>query len=501
MYHAQNVAFKSIPLNALPDSAWTYITGKNPNEGEYGIDTLIKRVPWLFRAEGIRAEAIANLPRAYHIGDADGEEVTDADVPIKFNADELLNIIERHLFRYGAAYLYLEKNELGQYMRDGKLRKVRFWHPSSVTPLYSEVDGLVGFERKTGNKTTKYKPEDVIYFWLPNADTEIGPGTPESTAALYAAGVLHNIDRYAESYFGNGAVNPTLLAVEGPEMLPADRERLQSWYRRMLSGVKNAFRLEIATRKVTPVQIGYAPKDLATTELTNSKREDVATATGVPHSLLFSNAANYATAKMDTLNFYDMSIKPRAKLIFSILNERLFNPLGYHLAAHPERLEIYQELQAQSADAVVSLKRGGIMTVKEAREHVNLPPEPDGELHEEMPPPVMAPNAAPEPPPRAQNAPAATDTPEDAANAKSAPLCACGKHSSEADCLTDELKKWEVKARKRIKEGKPEKAADFDSAVIPATLKAAIAGALSELQSVDDVGNVFTHTVLWANYP
>lgn len=142
----------------------------------------------------------------------------------------------------------------------------------------------------------------------------------------------------------------------------------------MLSGVRKAFGIELISGKITATTIGYALKDLATTELSMSKREDVSTALGVPQTLLFSNAANYATASQDDLHFYDKTIKPFAFRLQNALNKQVYQPLGYFLKFHPERMAIYQELKAREASGVVELYTARIVTLNETRERLELPP-------------------------------------------------------------------------------------------------------------------------------
>jgi len=94
----------------------------------------------------------------------------------------------------------------------------------------------------------------------------------------------------------------------------------------------------------------------------------------VPHSLLFSSAANYATARQDDLHFYDKTILPQARRIESALNAQVFAPLGVRLRFAPERLELYQELEAQKADKLAALVNAGILTREEARVELGLNP-------------------------------------------------------------------------------------------------------------------------------
>ena len=48
---------------------------------------------------------------------------------------------------------------------------------------------------------------------------------------------------------------------------------------------------------IHPVRVGEGVGELSDSDLVKEKREDIATALGIPQTILFSQAANYATAK------------------------------------------------------------------------------------------------------------------------------------------------------------------------------------------------------------
>ena len=64
-----------------------------------------------------------------------------------------------------------------------------------------------------------------------------------------------------------------------------------------------------------------------------------------------------------------------------------------------------------------------------------------------------------------------------------------------------DLERWQRKAVKRYTEGKPDKAQEFESEVIPPALAAAIRGALSETVDAADVPAVFRDALAWEGYP
>ncbi|MDX2141390.1 MAG: phage portal protein [Chloroflexota bacterium] len=356
---------KSVSLDGLADAAWTPVIGGTDAPRERLLD-LYEVTPWLYRAVNARADAIASLPVVWT--DAAGTPLTAPPrLPFALDLPYLLNMIEGWLVLYGAAYLFKATNAAR------RVKLLRPLHPASVTPQYDGQRGLIGYERSVGGERVTLGVDEVVQIALPARRAELGHDTPPARAALMAAGMLRAADTFGDQYFQHGAMMPTLITVEG--MPPAqEMEKLQSWAQRAMGGVRNAFRA-LALRanvSVQPLSGNVELGKLALPELTDKKREDIATALGVPHSLLFSSAANYATARQDDLHFYDKTILPQARRIESALNAQVFAPLGVRLRFAPERLELYQELEAQKADKLAVLVNAGILTREEARAELGV---------------------------------------------------------------------------------------------------------------------------------
>ena len=140
--------------------------------------------------------------------------------------------------------------------------------------------------------------------------------------AADAAGLIYNADQFGKGFFERGAIPAVLLSVAGN---PSEMEmqRLGDRWKRMLGGVQRAWETFVVRGEVQPQVVGQPIKDLAMPELTDSKRQDIATALGVPHSLVASDAANYATAQADRLNLYDFTILPEATLVARMINTQV----------------------------------------------------------------------------------------------------------------------------------------------------------------------------------
>lgn len=338
---------KSVPLDQLPEEAWRIIAGEETLDTNVISGDILQHyaaVAFLYRCVQVRAGALAGLPWAVLRGDDVMWESADDKVPapLAFLAElpELLFRSEMALCLFGRAFWYKERNRV-------RVLGLRWLTPYYVTPIWHEVDGLLRFDRTVNGAIVPLAVEDVVYLRLPGQHETL-PDVPPSRAALAAAGVLKNVDTFAEHFFGRGAIKGTLLTVDG-NPAPQEKEKLKAWWQRFFAGVKSAWNTEVISAKVTPVTVGEGIQELSSTTLTAEKREDIATAIGVPHSLVLSNAATYATANADRLNLYDLTVIPQANQVARQINRQLLEPLGYRLQFRPEEMSLYQaDEQARS---------------------------------------------------------------------------------------------------------------------------------------------------------
>lgn len=361
---------KSIPLSAFPPEAWTTLGGDGDNE-DSSIAALYERVVWLHRGVEVKVNALTGMPFSVHRKNEGGDEIELTTLPFAFNARKVLGEMYRWYILYGRTYGLAGRSV------SRKILDFRALIPTSIKVVYDDEAGIIGYERHIkGKKVATYKPEDMVAVFKASGRKELGYGVSDAMTAANAAGGLSSIDIMTQTLFKNGAINPTLISM-GAGALPADRERMKAWFKRLFGGIKKAFSIEVIEGKPEVISLGHKLSDLETEKLTTTKREDIATALGVPQTILFSNAANYATARQDTLNLYEFSVKPDALLFEEAFNTVLFVPQGYYFKFHPERMEVYQQLEADKSSAVIELYNAGLMEYEEAREHMNLAPVPE----------------------------------------------------------------------------------------------------------------------------
>lgn len=323
-------------------------------------------VPYVYRAVDMRAKTLSAIPWSLKKREHGESVIRDpAFSGLVQGIRSRLALTETSLCLYGASYWLKETNPIGKNLSP------RWVVPTSIHPRFDPREGLVGFERNTAKGTQRFSIDQVVYFWNPNLTTEAGPGIAPVQVAIGAAQVLYSLDCFADGFFRRGAIKATLLTVEGNPP-KAEMERLESWWRRMVSGVRNAYQNVAIRSTVRPVTIGDGLADVQNRELTTQQREHICAALGVPHSLLSSNAATYATAINDKLTFLNQTILPEAAIIEDVLNEQLFGPLGLVFAFEPDKLEELQQHEVEKTRSLVPLVEAGIMSVEEAREWLGL---------------------------------------------------------------------------------------------------------------------------------
>lgn len=341
---------KSIPLSRLSDAAWTPVLGGEGGDSRQSMATKSFRLLGVMnRCVMIRANAVASLP--WTVSTASGENVystDDAMLPKELQFlkgfKKNLHLVESSLSIFARSYLFINPKEKSK----GYLQ----WMMStSVDPIWDQNLGIVGFRRNLSKDDMRdFPPDRVAYFSIPNPLHETLWGPSPVSSAADAANVYINLNAFANQFIERGAIKATLLRVD-PSMRKEDRETLKTWWSDMMNGVKNAWQTRIFSTAVEPTVVGEGLKDIADKEISRGKAEELAISMGVPFSVLFSNAANHATAITDQRNFYTYTILPEAEFIAEELNEKVFEPRGLIFAFEEEAIKIFQDSEMERAES------------------------------------------------------------------------------------------------------------------------------------------------------
>ncbi len=369
---------------------------------------IYQSVAWAYRCVQLRANAISSIP--WQVVTLEGER--EAEWPL--NMERLWWQTEASLLLFGAAYWLKQRNRV-------RLSGLQFLNAQTMRVKTSPMMGIVGFEqsaRRGGQR--QFAPDEIVYFrtWNPNDD--LGPGLAPAMVIGEAAGLMANANTWAANFFAHGAIPAVILSTE-QNPPDAELERVRTVWNQLTEGVKRAWRTVVLRGGMKPTIVGAPVKDLAMTELTQTARQQIAIAFGVPESMVGDPASNYATAQSNRLSFWQDTIVPEATQLEAIVNEQLFEPMGLQFQFLTSQIEALQQDEAEKAEALTKLYEAGIITLEEARDQMGLGAMPMGER--------------PQPPEPTTAEPAATEHPM------------LGPQKS-GEALAD-LRRWRNKARKR----------------------------------------------------
>jgi HK97 family phage portal protein len=416
-------------------------------------------VPLIYRAVKLRSDALSSVPVNIHKGE------TETEWPFDVELEELIWKTEAAMLLSGAGYWLKNANTV-------RVMDVQWLNPFSVEVEY---DGDFSFMQYAGTRTNgPWTLDDIVYFreWDPYQDTN--PGVSAAGVALGDSRLLNYITRFGYHFFDGGAMPVTVLGLAG-SVNDTELKRTESAFKRMMTNIKNAFRVigvradQIDIKTLTPPL-----EELALPELYDQARGNVGAAFGIPTSMMEEPSANRATADTHYMTFWRDTVRPRGKLFENTINRQLLKPLGLELSFSFDEMDVFQTDEAQRAGSLLNYVQAGYSPALASQVlGVDLTEEQIAELRA-----TEADNVIQDMPITQENEP----------------------KSSAGDGMRTDLSKWHRKAEKRLKNGSTP-AVGFESEYIPATLNAAIMGALEGVKTVEGLATVFESAEAWKAYP
>mgnify|MGYP001589621487 CR=1 FL=1 len=351
-------------------SPWGGIDGflEASKAGAVGNTSALKaRVPDLLRAVDMTSSAVASLP--FDIID-ENENVIDSSadwlnetggMP---NPQRLLYLITSSLCG-GSAYV-IPTTTPKPYIYN-----LQYCAPQTIQPLIT-FEGLERFDRTSQQgKTAMYSPKQMLYFWLPDSDVEIGPALSHPLgAAAQAAGLTLTMANTINTISKRGFVPPTLLSVSGG-ITPTDRTSTEAWYNRWFRDPLSQIAKIINGEKMDIKQLGAGMEQLKGTyvELKREAAEDIYKAFGIPYGLVASDNAFASEFNALIRQWYSSSIfKTIYMTIEEVMTEQLFKPtFGYYWRFNPDALDAFQDDEATRSTATVQLTSAVDKSPKTAR--------------------------------------------------------------------------------------------------------------------------------------
>lgn len=314
---------------------------------------LKRLVPDLSRAVDMTSTAIASLP--FDITNANGEIIDEATkwtnkIGGMSDPKRMLYLLSSSLCG-GAAYIIPQRTPRAIF-------DLQYIVPHSITPIIT-MNGLEYFERITEQgKSERYNPKELIYFWLPDSDVEIGAAlnTPLSNAMTDAELILASTNTM-KVYGERGWVPLTVLGAKGmPDS--AERQKAEGFFDRLLRGGFDVLAKIINTDALSIVRLGAGFEELkgAYVEIKRESSESIAKSFGIPSAMFMSDNAFASEFDALQLQWYTTSrFRSIYQTIEGTLNEQLYKPYGVRWTFRLEELDIFQEDEAERSSSLSSL--------------------------------------------------------------------------------------------------------------------------------------------------
>lgn len=424
---------------------------------------LYKQVALLFRALRLRCDALSSVPMQI-LDKQDNEVEWPFPTPLrsliwKWEASALLN---------GAAYGEPINNR-SRYTKD-----VHFRNSYDMNVQYAG-NGIMEFKQNSSGATWTndiYNGQyELLYMAEFDPTQDLLPGVSAAQTTNIDTKLLYALSKFPEMYFEGGAMPVTILGVETTDKGEVDR--IVQWFKARATKLKNSANvLGVRTKdgkSTISVQTLTPPlKELAFPELYAIAQTNITVGWGIPKTLLFDEAANYAVKHDARLSFYEETIMNRAPIYEDWLTTQLLDRLGLKLHFDFDGMKIFQEDEEKKSkvainyyqitqDKALAFDLSGKKLTDEQLAKLNAKQEEE------------------------QTQP---DTTENERN---------------EDPQREEIRRWQRMVEKRVREGKAIR--EFESDIIPASLHGAISGALEHVKNVDDVKRLFTGVIEWQGYP
>ncbi len=341
-------------LVSIPGWAENFTSGATGNNTIADAKAAYARVPLIFRAARIRANALRKLPLHFR---RIGAEV-DSDNPFDIDFGDLVWRTEMAmLFRGGAVWLKNKKlmPELGVEVNQG----LAWLNPFTVNIKWENKQRLfwqqIGQDRYPANGGF-WTDDDIVFIHEFSFEDDVGWGTASADVALGDAQLSFYLRRVASVFFENGAMPVTLAQIAGLSSNPEDpsNKRVSDFLKRSISGIGRFARILAIGNEVKMTTTQSPLKDMIMPELSAETRKHVALAFEIPVTLL-DDDANYATASEHKRGFYDETIVPRSDVLGEEINRQWLEPLGYEIEFAPEEMDMYQAEEAERAASLSQL--------------------------------------------------------------------------------------------------------------------------------------------------
>lgn len=310
---------------------------------------LKRLVPSLSKAVAMTATAVSMLPFEIRKGDKIIDESQDWQ-------DKLGGLPDpRKKFYLIASSLCGGEAYLLPTMTGKRIVDLQYLVPHSITPQIN-IDGLQYFERNTDEgKSQKLGVDEIIYFWLPDSDVEIGPAldTPLSNA-ITDSEILLSTSNTMKMYGDRGYVPITVLGAKG---MPSggEKEKAEGFFNRLLTNGFEVLAKVINAEALSIEKVGAGLDELkgVHVEIRDEAKEAIGEAFGIPPGIFMKDAA-FASEYVALIKTWYESSRFRSiyHTIEGVFNEQVFSAFDAKLLFNVQALDVFQEDEKERTAAL-----------------------------------------------------------------------------------------------------------------------------------------------------
>lgn len=418
-------AAKAVPLSSVSRSlfdSWGWSQTDTDGTSSYsdtptGYLSAVKSNVWAANCMRVRASIVAQTPmKLYRYSDdgEDREEVADHPVielleqvnPVRDNLSTFRRAIEEQLTIHGTAYV-LKVRGTG-----GKPAEL-YWLPANlIDPITDPTRFVSGYRWLPDGRI--YPAEDVMRIWYQSPDGSARALSPTTTALRYI-NAYNNADTAAEAIDKRGGQGGGIVMYDSM-VLPVDFARMsEQWDRKRFDPKKAGMDLHM------PPGTDYKSGALTAQQMQREERmlrlgKNIMAAYRVPPAMAgdMSDASVLANAAAQSRALWELFALDELKFIEeSFNNELLWRdwPETRDVLYFEHDLSDVTALQEDAtarAERAILLVQGGVASINEGREIVDLEPVDD----EQADAVTIVKEAKPEPAAPAQPIPPEPDLPE-----------------------------------------------------------------------------------------
>lgn len=245
--------------------------------------------------------------------------------------------------------------------------------PTKMRVLTDSSGELVGYRYwRSSGKFVDFDVEDVLHFKRPHPENDYyGIGDVEAGQELFKD-ILNRVE-FQNAFWKNGGAPSGIISLQ--EGATSDQESWEKQMREMddkFVGKKNAGKFVWLAGKWKFERIGLTGSEMQDLERLMLNTKQIFQLHGVPLSVAgIENAANYATAEVDEMNFRQNTVAPVVKIIQDTIQTDLVAGYGQNLEIR-FNLSGLINVQRIMRDFGPLFDRGG-MSINELREKAGLP--------------------------------------------------------------------------------------------------------------------------------